>query len=183
MKTLPIISSLVLATAALSSGQGAPPSKVMRDAATSDELSARLRRVQSEDPMKKFTPSEGKDPSKENQPQDLLSRSDMLSHDGLATLVPKGSILVTPPLHAAKVGMKDGLKIVTWLEFLAVNRGWVTTQEITLPQAEGKTPLSDAVSENLRRSTTVVVATLQGGPISKLAPQPTATEPAAPTKR
>lgn len=174
MKTLPTLLSLLLASSALSPGQGAKAQGAIRDAATDDELAARLHRVQSTDPMKKFTPSEGKDPSKENQPTDLLSRSDMLSFNGMATLVPKGSILVTPPLLSDRVGMKSGLKIVTWLEFYSVNRGWIATQEITLPQAEGKTPLDEKVTENLRRSSNLVVATLQGGPISKLAPQPAA---------
>lgn len=181
MKTLPTLLSLLLASSALSPGQGATAQGATRDAATNDELSARFLRVQSSDPMKKFVPAEGKDPSKENQPEDLLSRSDMLCYNGMSTLVPKGSILVTPPLLADRVSMKPGTKIVTWLEFYAANRGWITTQEITLPQAEGKTPLDEKVTENLRRSTNLVVATLQGGPISKLAPQPAAQPEPQPT--
>ena len=157
----------------------------MRDAATHDQLSSQLRRVDSTDPMKKLAPAQGKDPSVENRPQDLLSRSDILCYRGLATLVPKGSILVTPPLVADRVGMKAGAKIVPWLDFFTANRGWIVTQEITLAQAEGKVPMSDAVTEKLLKSSNLVVATLQGGPISKLAPKPEAApaQPATPAAR
>lgn len=177
MNSLPTRIAAGFFAATLLSHAQADPRTAMRDAATHDQLSANLRRVQSSDPMKQFKPSEGKDPSKENQPTDLLSRSDMLCFNGTATLVPKGSILVTPPLFSDRIGMRSGAKIVTWLEFLSLNRGWITTHEISLAQAEGKEPLSEAATEVLRKSTSVVVATLQGGPISKLAPQAPAATP------
>jgi hypothetical protein len=170
MKTLPTFLILSCLATALSHGQGASK-PVMRDAATHEQLAGQLRQVEAADPMKKLTPSEGKDPSKENQPGDLISRSDILCYRGMATLVPKGAILVNPPLVNDRLGMKAGAKIVPWMEFYAANRGWITTQEITLAQAEGKAPLPEAVTEQLKRSTNLVVATLQGGPISKLAPK------------
>lgn len=174
MKTLPITLVLPLLAGHLSYGQA--PKPVMRDAATHEQLLNRQQQVRTADPMKKLDPAEGKDPSKENQPGDLISRSEVLCYRGLATLVPKGSILVNPPLVSDRVGMKPGAKIVTWLEFYTANRGWITTQEISLAQAEGKAPLAEAVTDQLKKSTNLVVATFKGGPISKLAPPP---EPAA----
>lgn len=171
MKTLPTTLILPFLTACLSYGQDAPK-PVMRDAATHDQLASQLGRLQAQDPIKKFTPSQGKDPSVENQPGDLLSRSDMLCFNGLATLVPKEAILVIPPRYADRVGMRSGAKIVTWQDFYIANRGWITTQEISLAQAEGKVALAEPVTEKLAKSSNVVVATLQGGPISKLAPKP-----------
>lgn len=142
--------------------------KVMRDAATHDQLSAALKQEQANDPLRHLRQVEGKDPSKENQPQDLLSRSDILCFNGLATLVPKQSILAVPSQFADRIGMKEGAKLVSWNEFFTVNRGWLITLEITLNQAKGQVPLGDAVNDRLTKSSNIVVSTLQGGPISLL---------------
>ncbi len=140
--------------------------------ATHEELAAKLKQQQSNDPLRELARQEGKDPSKENQPQDLLSRSDILCFNGMATLVPKKSILALPAQFAGRVGMQAGARLVGWSEFHAANRGWVTTQEVTLAQARGEQPLAEGMDERLAKSTNVVVATLQGGPISKLQPTP-----------
>jgi len=144
----------------------------MRDAATHEQLAGVLKQQQANDPLRELPRQEGKDPSKENVPQDLISRSDVLCFNGMATLVPKKSILALPALFADRVGMVPGAKLVGWAEFHAANRGWVTTQEITLAQARGEQPLEEALNERLSKSTNVVVSTLQGGPISKLQPIP-----------
>ncbi|RYD37929.1 MAG: hypothetical protein EOP87_02545 [Verrucomicrobiaceae bacterium] len=146
----------------------------MRDAATHDQLAAALKQQQSNDPLRALPRQEGKDPSKENQPQDLLSRSDILCFNGMATLVPKHSILALPAQFADRIGMQSGAKLVGWAEFHAANRGWLSTQEITLVQARGQTPLAPELAERLAKSANVVVATLQGGPISKLQSTPPA---------
>ncbi len=140
--------------------------------ATHEELAARLKQQQSDDPLRSLARQEGRDPSKENQPQDLLSRSDILCFNGMATLVPKKSILALPAQLADRVGMQTGAKLVGWAEFHAANRGWLTTQEITLAQARGEQPFAEGMEERFSKSTNVIVATLQGGPISKLQPTP-----------
>jgi len=140
----------------------------MRDVATHEQLSNTLRQEQTNDPMSRMAKSEGKDPSKENQPQDLLKRSDILCFNGMATLVPKQSILAMPAQFSNRLGIQPGVKLVPWGEFFAVNQGWITAQEVTLNQARGQEPLSDVLKERLAKSTNVIIATLQGGPISKL---------------
>src|SRR5690606_30911873 len=110
----------------------------------------------------------GKDPSKENIPGDLISRSDILCFNGLATLVPKQAILFTPPQYADRIGMKPGARLVTWMEFYPLNRGWIGTMEISMKQAEGKEPLPEKPAEQMMKGSNLVVATYQGGPISKL---------------
>lgn len=152
----------------------------MRDAATHEQMAAALGKAQATDPMRHLPPSQGADPSKENQPQDIISRSDILCFNGLATLVPKAAILALPRSYADRIGIKPGAKLVTWQEFYAVNRGWVTAQEVNLTQAQGKEPLPETLSVRLAKSTNIVVATMQGGPISKLQYTP---PPAAPATK
>jgi hypothetical protein len=142
--------------------------KPYRAAPTHEELASALRQQQAADPMRQLPKVEGADPSKENQPQDLLKRSDILCFNGLATLVPKRSIIVLPTALADRVGMKAGAKLVGWNEFFAANRGWLSSQEVTLAQVRGQEPFAESLSERLAKSTNVVVATLEGGPISKL---------------
>lgn len=162
--------NLILYALLAAASASAQQKQQMRDAATHEQLAGVLKQQQANDPLRGLPQREGRDPSKENVPQDLISRSDVLCFNGMATLVPKNSILALPPGFADRVGMRPGAKLVGWAEFHAANRGWVTAQEITLGQARGDQPLEKAVSERLAKSTNVVVSTLQGGPISKLQP-------------
>ncbi|WAC21611.1 hypothetical protein OVA24_09465 [Luteolibacter sp. SL250] len=170
MKRIPCSGAIALAASI--SLLSAQQKQQMRDAATHEQLAGALKQQQANDPLRELPRQEGKDPSKENVPQDLISRSDVLCFNGLATLVPKKSILALPPQFADRVGMQPGARLVGWAEFHAANRGWVTSQEITLAQARGEQPLEEALNERLAKSANVVVSTLQGGPISKLQPIP-----------
>ena len=149
----------------------------MRDATTHEQMAAARTKAQAGDSLRQLPEVSGNDPSKENQPQDIISRSDILCFNGIATLVPKEAILAVPAQFADRIGIKPGAKIVTWAQFYAVNRGWVTTQEISLAQAQGKEPLPDAINERLGKSANVVVTTMQGGPISKLQYTPPVEDP------
>lgn len=142
----------------------------VRDAITPEQFEAlqKERLAQSKKELGNQKLVEGKDPSKENQPGDILTRSDILCFNGLATLVPKQAILSVPAKYADRIGMKTGAKLVGWLEFYSANRGWVSTEEVTLIQARGEQPLSDVLNERISKSGNVIVSTLQGGPISKL---------------
>ena len=86
-------------------------------------------------------------------------------------LVPKRAILHTPAAMSARIKLQPGSKIQTWADFFAVNRAWITTVEVSRAQAEGKLPLAEEVVKRIEKSTSVVVATYQGGPISVLAPK------------
>ena len=61
-----------------------------------------------------------------------------------------------------------GNKVVGWLEFYTLNRGWITTVEVSRVQAEGKEPLAEDITENLSKSRNLVIATYSTGPISIL---------------
>jgi hypothetical protein len=142
----------------------------MRDVATHDQLSEQLRVANNKNPLSELKAAEGEDPTKA-KPEDFLSRSDFMSFGGNATLVPKRAILHTPAAMSARIKLQPGSKIHAWAQFYAANRGWITTVEVSRAQAEGKLPLAEEVVKRIEKSSSVVVATYQGGPISVLAPK------------
>ncbi|QJE98629.1 hypothetical protein [Luteolibacter luteus] len=98
--------------------------------------------------------------------QSIIQQSDIL-HDGKNwTLVPKGAVLHVPAQMAPRVGAKPLGTLLSWNEFLAANRAWISTEEISFEQAAGKKPLNEDHKEYWTTQTKVIVATHQGGPIS-----------------
>lgn len=167
-----ILCSFLLPLAALEGAdQTAKP--VMRDAATHQQIVRTLQRAEQNDPMKVLIPDTSEDPSKVNQPVDLLAQSDILSFNGLATLVPKQAILARPANHLDRLQFQPGDRIVGWTEFYAQNHNWITTVEVTRRQAEGNALISQETLEAIGKSRNLVVATCLGGPISVLPPKET----------
>ena len=109
--------------------------------------------------------------TKPNRPQDLLSQSDILCFDGLATLVPKHAIMQIPETCAERLKIQPGAKIVGWADFFAANRGWITTIEISRVQAEGNEPVAEDTRKMMTQCRNLIVATYLGGPISLLPPK------------
>jgi hypothetical protein len=167
MKILPI--ALLIALPASGWGQAKKPAAPQfRDAATHDQLVSALKRSKFTDPMESLKKAEGTDPSKENQPEDLLAQSDVISFGEYATLVPKRAILSAPARLKERVKLAPGTRILGWSEFFRLNRGWITTVEVSRVQAEGNKPISEDTRESISKSPNLVVATYQGGPISVL---------------
>lgn len=167
-----ILPLMILAAPLGTAQQAAPgadaPKVRFRDAATHDQLARRLRKSEQIDPMDKLQPAKGEDPSKVNQPTDLLESSDVICFGGVATLVPKRAILSAPKGVKDRVGLQKGVRIVGWLEFLSLNRGWITTVEVTRAQAEGNKNIAEETRDRISKTSNLVVATLMGGPISVL---------------
>ncbi|KAB2638025.1 MAG: hypothetical protein DVB25_08760 [Verrucomicrobia bacterium] len=156
---------------------------VMRDAVTEEQLVLAQRMARQLDPMKQLPVTQAVDPATLNHPQDLLSQSDLLCFDGIATLVPKHAILHIPEAYAQRLKITPAAHIVGWADFFAANRGWITTVEISRVQAEGKELIAEDSRKLLAKSHNLVVATYQGGPISLLAPQaPPSTKSTEPIK-
>jgi len=145
-----------------------PQKPAFRDAATHQQLEKRLKYMQGREPMSKLAPAEGKDPAKANPTANFLKESDIICFNGVATFVPKRAILATPANLKDRLGMKPGSRVVTWTEFLNLNRGWVNTVEVDRTQAEGNKMLTEEVTDRIAKSTNLVVATYKGGPISVL---------------
>ena len=160
-----LLSAVPLASSLVTAAEQKPK---FRDAATHEQLARALRYAESIDPMKKLEAAEGDDPSKVNQPANLLEQSDIICFNGLATLVPKRAILATPANYKQRLAMQPGARIVGWSEFHAANRGWVTTVEVSRVQAEGNKAIAEETLEQIAKSTNLVVATYLGGPISVL---------------
>ena len=161
-----LLRSAVIVTAAGSLAAAEPP--VMRDAATHDELSHTLRVAMNTSPLTEQKPAPGPDPSKLNPSDSLVSQSDFLSFAGRATLVPKRAILHIPPNMADRVKLQPGSRVQTWAEFYAMNRGWITTVEVTRIQAGGNQALAEELTQRIAKSSHLIVATYQSGPISVL---------------
>ncbi|MBN8460462.1 MAG: hypothetical protein J0M04_21745 [Verrucomicrobia bacterium] len=164
----PLLGWLTLGSAGLA--VAAPP--VMRDAATHEQLLAR-KKAEGEPALPEgMKPCQGADPSKTGRPGDLIERSDLLCHGGVATLVPKRALLAVPERFRSRLAMRDGSQVVTWEEFLAIHREWITTVEVTLDEAAGRALLPDKTVRRVAESGNVVVATFLGGPISVLEYRP-----------
>jgi hypothetical protein len=138
------------------------------DSPSSEEINQAYRKSSRRDPMKTLEKIPGEDPTKVNQPVNLLEQSDIVCFGGVATLVPKRAILALPAKYKDCLKLKPGSRIVGWNDFYAVNRGWITTVEVSRVQAEGNKALAKETSERIAKSTNLVVATFMGGPISVL---------------
>lgn len=181
MKPIPYFIHFLIVTLALGlasglSAQVAKKTKVaeIRDAASHDELSARLRMAQQKDPLRKVGPPTGnreEDPSKRSAERDIVKESTIVCYGGLVTLVPKEAVLHIPEALQDRIGEKPNVDIVTWQDFYRANRGWIRTVDITREQAMGHKALSESKLSAIKQSSTLVVATFKGGPISVLPPK------------
>ncbi len=166
----PVVLFLLLVGAA---AQQVPPpvfakGPEFRDAATHRDLAKVHQRVERGDPMSKLTAAEGFDPSRVAPPEDFVKSSDILCFNGMATFVPKRAILASPGPLKGRLGLQPGARVVPWREFLENNRGWIGTIEVDRAQAEGNKAFPEEVAESISKSSRLLVATYQGGPISVL---------------
>jgi hypothetical protein len=166
MKTTTLLHGITIALIAAASAE--PEALVMRDAATHEQLALALRKADQHDPMKNMPSTKGEDPSVVNRPKDLLSQSDIISFRGIATLVPKRAVLQIPKSCTDRMKLEPGSKIVSWSDFYAQNRGWITTVEVSRVQAEGNKPFAEETQKYMSTCRNLIVATYQGGPISVL---------------
>jgi hypothetical protein len=167
MKLIPCYLIMLGGLAPLAWSQPSPMGE-MRDASTHEQLVMTYRKAAQQDPMRKMQPAKGVDPSVVNQPKDILSSSDIICYNGMATLVPKRAILNLPVAMQARLKFQPGSKLINWTDFHALNRGWISTMEVSRPQAEGNEAFKEEISTRISKSGNLVVATYKGGPISVL---------------
>ena len=166
-----IITALLVAALAPCARSEKAPATQMRDSATHEQLSMTYRQVALQDPMRNLQPATGVDPTLVNQPKDLVADSDIICFGGNATLVPKRAILNAPKNLAERLNFQPGSRVMSWMDFFTLNRGWITTVEVSRVQAEGNEALAEEISTRIGKSTNLVVATYMGGPISVLPPK------------
>ena len=168
MKVIPCTLFVCAAVVIPAMAQPPAPAMEMRDVASHQQLLLERRKALQIDPMKHLQAATGEDPSKAIRPTDILAESDIIAFRGMATLVPKRAIIQAPQAYSGYLKMEPGAKFVSWLEFYAANRGWITTVEVSREQAEGNVPMAEETQKFLSKNRNLVVATYKGGPISVL---------------
>lgn len=153
-------------------GQAEPKKPAFRDAATNESLAEKYRETATNGPTKKFKEATGEDASVKNKPGNLLDNSEFITFNGNTTLVPKNAIVQIPAKYKDRINNhKPGSKILSWIDFYTLNRGWISTVEVTLAQAKGQTPISPELMDTLNKKGNLVVAVLKSGPISVRPPK------------
>jgi hypothetical protein len=114
--------------------------------------------------------------------EDLISKSAILCLGGNLTLIPKKAVIYVPKQFAGRLIPTDYANVLTWVEFFPLNRGWISTMEVTMAQAEGKESLAAADLDRMTKSGNVIVATLDGNPITVLPPKEVKVMPVTPEK-
>jgi hypothetical protein len=140
-------------------------------APTQEQLVLKRRQAIQHEADRKLVPPKGPDPSTVNPPKNLVSDSDTLCFNGNVTLVPKGAVLQLPKNLADRLKYQPGAKLMSWADFYAINRAWITTQEVSLGQAEGTLPFTEESQKQMLKTGNLVVATYRRGPISVLPPK------------
>jgi hypothetical protein len=102
------------------------------------------------------------------KPPSLLEGSAILCFEGKLTLIPKRAVLFAPESYADRMKSDAAAKIVNWEDFFPSNRGWITTFEVTQQQVEGVTPIPTGSFEQMSKDGNLVVATLDGNPVTVL---------------
>lgn len=172
MKSI-LITTLFLLPAAHASAQSPTFEKPtgMRDVATHEQLSQKLRMAQQNDPIRKTGKPMGKvdeDPAKAQEGRDLIKESTILSYRGNLTLVPKNAVLFIPDPLKARLEVDENAKVLNWQQFYQANRSWIRTIEVSREQAMGQAPMDEETVKAFQTGSSAVVATFKGGPISVL---------------
>lgn len=153
--------TLILLTTLAGAAFGAPG---MTDRITPEEIAARQKSA----PLPALAQPVAGAEAKVARPgeQSLIQQSDILSDGNNWTLVPKGAVLHIPAALNNRVGAKPLGTLLSWIDFLTVNRGWLFTEEVTFDQAAGKSPIPPSRTEFWKKNGKVIVAVHLGGPIS-----------------
>lgn len=102
----------------------------------------------------------------------LTEMSTIVQGDTHFALLPKGSVLWCPPALEKRITKRPSGTATDWLTFLAENRSWIINHEVTRDQVTGKAPIAEATAEHFRKRGMLVVATLEGGPVTVISRQP-----------
>ena len=103
--------------------------------------------------------------------ESLVARSTVVSGASCWTILPRGSVLLTPSRFKRRVNNERRGKLVTCTDFYAKNASWIRLLPVTLDPATGRSPLTDEYLSSLKRTGLLVVAVCEGGPISVRFPE------------
>lgn len=114
----------------------------------------------------------------------LAEFSQFLRFGETGTILPKGSVISCPDSLAAHLVDGPSRTMLSWPDFLAANRNWLTTQEVSLAHVKGEMPFSESDRASFKAGGKMVVATLRNNPVTVLVKPPVpapAPEPAPPS--
>jgi hypothetical protein len=103
--------------------------------------------------------------------ESLVARSTVVSSASSWTILPRGSVLLTPSRFKARIDGERRGRLVSWQDFYAKNTSWIRLLPVTLDQATGRFPLTEDYLSSLKRTGLLVVAVCEGGPISVRFPE------------
>lgn len=98
--------------------------------------------------------------------RDLFAMSTLFNHRGNWAMVPKRSVIYTPPRLKDKIVQKPQGKLLRWPLFLQKYGGLFHTHEVTMEQAKGKKAIDPKAIEAYRGTGKIVVATYRRQPIT-----------------
>lgn len=111
-------------------------------------------------------PSEEQASAQRTAPPSILAQSEILEFGGHWTLVPRGALLHVPEAHLPRVGKRPLGVLLQFQDFLAVNRSWISTEEVDYQTASGERKISTDKLAFWEKQDRVIIAVHQGGPIS-----------------
>ena len=154
-----------------------PEKIVIRDAPTNEDMILQLRKAQAKSSMRPVTDAVvSQDSAKMEKPDNLMERSIVLSFGGAAALIPKGAIIEYSEKYKDRLEKSPGDRLGEFSDFVAANRAWLSTYEVSFVQAQGKVPLDKNARAQMKKSGNIVVATFRGNPIEVLPPISSAEE-------
>lgn len=116
-------------------------------------------------------PAKGSDQQAKPKLAHVYQNAHILANRGLHTVVPLRSIIYLPTKDKANLVEIPSGKFRFWPDFLAKNRSWLTTYEVTLDQAKGLKPIPEEKIEELAKINRTVIATYRRNPISVRPPK------------
>lgn len=134
----------------------------------------KLSQLQQASPMTRLEkPVEGE--VKVSRPDDQsIVKNSIILHDGKNwTLVPRGAVIFLPDAMKSRVDVKPVGNLLAFADFLARNRNWITTNEVSFNQAAGSEALPAERAVFWAKQDKVVIAVHQAGPISVRVANPT----------
>jgi hypothetical protein len=137
-----------------------------------------LARLQHDSPMTLLqSPAKGVASVRRPEGQSIIKQSTILNDGRNWTLVPKGAVIFLPAAMKNRVDVKPSGTLLGWLDFVARNQSWISTNDISFEQAAGKKPLQPERVAFWSKQDKVVIAVHQRGPISVRVANPTQATP------
>ncbi|BCU78507.1 hypothetical protein [Luteolibacter sp. LG18] len=137
----------------------------MTDITTPEQMAAKMRASQAARPLP-GEPVTGETRVIHKAPEGIFETSQILSANGQWTLVPKGALVYVPAALQSRVNAPQEGTLVPLQDFLAANRQWVSSQEVSIAQAAGQEGIKPETAKFWASQNKIVVATHQGGAIS-----------------